>query len=422
LNKNILFLGISIFLLGFVTSNIQLAEATNIASFTTGTVTELGGAAHCDPPTVSNLSVILGVYIMDPQCEYILTITATPVAQGPATFTLFDEEWFGFLAPQKLHTVTDSNPPISVPFDMRCDDDLTIEIAFAASPFEDTNERETELYVEDGTARAPGTDDVWVFRCSNVPYSQVIVRGTVDQVFDDGFLSGAVVVGDPWAASFEFAPGQTLFNDGTTSSFRVSNVEFGFGTGNDMIKYSNLPPSALFDDSITAFNDFGGPPFDEIQTQDFTLQQESGPPLPTEDVFFAADFFDADGDVIGSPINSFSDLLNVLEDPNFLNNLEANQILFEALDEFVVPVANEIVTPLEFSPSQFGEGVAILGTIDTIIVTRSQQAVGGEIIPIETTSLILAGAQSFSWMIPLVLSGIGIGLFVVSRKSKNSLV
>jgi hypothetical protein len=45
--------------------------------------------------------------------------------------------------------------------------------------------------------------------------------------------------------------------------------------------------------------------------------------------------------------------------------------------------------------------------------------VGGEIIPIESTSLLLASAQSFSWMIPLVLSGIGIGLFVF-RKSENS--
>jgi len=44
--------------------------------------------------------------------------------------------------------------------------------------------------------------------------------------------------------------------------------------------------------------------------------------------------------------------------------------------------------------------------------------VGGEIIPIETTALILAGAQSFSWMIPVVLSVLGIGLFVVSRKSE----
>ncbi len=44
--------------------------------------------------------------------------------------------------------------------------------------------------------------------------------------------------------------------------------------------------------------------------------------------------------------------------------------------------------------------------------------IGGEIIPIESTSLILASTQSFSWMIPVLLSGIGIGLFVVSRKSE----
>jgi len=43
--------------------------------------------------------------------------------------------------------------------------------------------------------------------------------------------------------------------------------------------------------------------------------------------------------------------------------------------------------------------------------------IGGEIIPIDATSLILAGAQSFSWMIPVVLSVLGIGLFTVSRKS-----
>jgi len=46
--------------------------------------------------------------------------------------------------------------------------------------------------------------------------------------------------------------------------------------------------------------------------------------------------------------------------------------------------------------------------------------VGGEIIPIETTSLLLASAQTFSWMIPVVLSVLGIGLFVASRKSENS--
>jgi len=44
--------------------------------------------------------------------------------------------------------------------------------------------------------------------------------------------------------------------------------------------------------------------------------------------------------------------------------------------------------------------------------------VGGEFLPIDSTALLLAGAQTFSWMIPVILSGIGIGLFVVSRKSK----
>ena len=50
----------------------------------------------------------------------------------------------------------------------------------------------------------------------------------------------------------------------------------------------------------------------------------------------------------------------------------------------------------------------------------SAAPVGGESLSIDSTALILAGAQSFSWMIPVVLSGIGIGLFVVSRKSENS--
>jgi len=49
----------------------------------------------------------------------------------------------------------------------------------------------------------------------------------------------------------------------------------------------------------------------------------------------------------------------------------------------------------------------------------NNQVIGGEMIPIETTSLILAGVQSFSWMIPVVLSIVGIGLFVVSRKSNE---
>jgi len=92
-------------------------------------------------------------------------------------------------------------------------------------------------------------------------------------------------------------------------------------------------------------------------------------------------------------------------------------------------------------PSAFGETVQVTGPHAVEVVVNANSinvisgiflsilvqlqtdhsgdgVIGGEIIPIETTSLILAGAQSFSWMIPVVLSVLGIGLFVVSRKSE----
>lgn len=50
---------------------------------------------------------------------------------------------------------------------------------------------------------------------------------------------------------------------------------------------------------------------------------------------------------------------------------------------------------------------------------NGHDVIGGEIIPIESTSLLLAGVQSFSWMLPVTLSVLGIGLFAVSRKSEN---
>jgi len=47
------------------------------------------------------------------------------------------------------------------------------------------------------------------------------------------------------------------------------------------------------------------------------------------------------------------------------------------------------------------------------------QLIGGSLIPIDSTSFLLAGAQiTASWMIPVVVAGIGIG-FVVLRKFKN---
>ncbi len=59
------------------------------------------------------------------------------------------------------------------------------------------------------------------------------------------------------------------------------------------------------------------------------------------------------------------------------------------------------------------------GEFYTGITTANQ--VGGKLLPIDTTALLLAGAQmNAAWMIPVVLSVLGIGLFVVLRKSENS--
>ena len=59
-------------------------------------------------------------------------------------------------------------------------------------------------------------------------------------------------------------------------------------------------------------------------------------------------------------------------------------------------------------------------SFDDVLIQREipDQVIGGEIIPIEQTSLLVAGAQTFSWMIPVVLSVLGIGLFVASRKKE----
>ena len=46
------------------------------------------------------------------------------------------------------------------------------------------------------------------------------------------------------------------------------------------------------------------------------------------------------------------------------------------------------------------------------------QAVGGTFIPIDQTALLLAGVSSISmWMIPVVIAGIGVGVFVIKRRN-----
>jgi len=84
---------------------------------------------------------------------------------------------------------------------------------------------------------------------------------------------------------------------------------------------------------------------------------------------------------------------------------------FNSFDSFDLSDVGGMSFSLSISDAESG---IIIESIETF--RQNGQPVGGEIIPIDTTSLILAGAQSFSWMIPVVLSVLGIGLFVFRKR------
>lgn len=66
--------------------------------------------------------------------------------------------------------------------------------------------------------------------------------------------------------------------------------------------------------------------------------------------------------------------------------------------------------------------VEVEGWIDDLTAAQKnpsfiEQLIGGESIPIDTTSLLLAGAQmTVSWLIPVIVAGAGIGLVLLRRK------
>jgi len=112
-----------------------------------------------------------------------------------------------------------------------------------------------------------------------------------------------------------------------------------------------------------------------------------------------------EGQNAGSSLTNFGTFeLGILFGPNNL---------FENFSTFLNggSLINVIVSGQD---QNFGDSVPIT-TIPSIC-----SVVGGELLPIDSTALLLAGSQTFSWMIPVVLSVLGIGLFIASRKSENS--
>ncbi len=75
---------------------------------------------------------------------------------------------------------------------------------------------------------------------------------------------------------------------------------------------------------------------------------------------------------------------------------------------------NEIAFSGSYEP-----GYEVMNQIRNLIAKGYGQGcyVGGEILPIEASSLILAGAQSTTWIIPVIVSAVGIALVFGTRKS-----
>ena len=89
------------------------------------------------------------------------------------------------------------------------------------------------------------------------------------------------------------------------------------------------------------------------------------------------------------------------------------------IDVFVSAGSGGLAAPigLVFGP----DGNLYVTSGDTNQVLRYEgvpsPTVGGFNVPIDQSALLLAGVQSISmWMIPVVIAGIGIGVFVIKRK------
>ena len=132
--------------------------------------------------------------------------------------------------------------------------------------------------------------------------------------------------------------------------------------------------------------------------------------------------FDVDGNPLGVPRfpsdlqNTFPQTLSFLGKP--VHRVEF-EMTFAGIDD--VRFTEESCVPEECPPGTVGEFPECVpeecppGTVG-VFPECTPISVGGELIPLDTTALLLAGTYSVAaWMIPIIVSAIGIGI-VIARK------
>ena len=82
--------------------------------------------------------------------------------------------------------------------------------------------------------------------------------------------------------------------------------------------------------------------------------------------------------------------------------------------EFWDPNSNQCVPDNQCPNGIYGILISTVGLPHCFLV--AMMAVGGDIIPLDTTMILVAGTQTTAaWMIPVLVSAIGIGI-VIARK------
>jgi len=230
----------------------------------------------------------------------------------------------------------------------------------------------------------------------------------------EGLLDSVLAVGDRWSQEIEIDPATPDSEpaDLTLGIYGYDNTHVALG---DDVTYGNLPPIDAFDDICFVFNDA---PADVKGVSDSSLQQISGPTLPSEEVFFVWEIGDFDGTVYDS------DALPLGETD--ISEFEFTEMIFFASSDggngspTVSLLENGKLLSLEdILETNQGSFVFIAGDVQSLIMI--EEVVGGELLPIDSTALALAGLQTSAiWMLPVLAGVAGSAFGVLYIKSRRN--